>query len=322
MMDLKELLRIAEGYKFEYLRLFNDGDMEGSRREENKYLDARKSVISEMDSNIDRQKSLPMRDIVKRVSEMKPVARRETGIRNLDMELLPDIDYGSGKVGGFALGNFIQIAGSKGSGKSTFMLKILTGISNYEKVCWFDFEMGERRVVQKLADFKYDMDALLYYNNSRTLEDVVEEIKYLNASGMEHFVVDSTMKIIVKGVDRYEKFSTISSELSALTSQLNINIYLINQISQSAEREGHLAIKHGNDAEYDADFIFYLLPLPLRDEAGEVVTDELDLPMIDQEKRIIKCTKNRQDERIFTVEIPKWQILEHPAYEVEYSDEA
>ncbi len=309
MADLKQLLKAADEYKLQYLKLFDEGNNVESRKVEGRYLDARRAVIFEMDSSIARQKSLPIREIKARVAKMKPPVRRETGIRNLDIELVTEEMYKYERLGGFALGNFIQIAGSRGSGKSSFMLKILTRLSLSEKVCWFDFEMGEARVVKKLEDFTHDENKLLYYNNSRTLDDVVDEIKYLNASGINHFVIDSTMKIIIKGADRYDKFSTISNELSALTSQLNINIYLINQISQTAERENHLAIKHGNDAEYDADFIFYILTKPLKDSGGMNVKDDLGMTVNDENSRILKCTKNRQDERLFTIDIPKWQIV-------------
>ena len=86
----------------------------------------------------------------KRVERKKSPKRIETGIRELDYELVNDKMKSRGERGGLALGNFIQIAGSKGSGKSSFMLKMLTGFSNYEKVSWFDFEMGEDRVIKKL----------------------------------------------------------------------------------------------------------------------------------------------------------------------------
>ena len=222
-----------------------------------------------------------------------------------------------GIKGGLALGNFIQIAGAKGTGKSSLMLKILTGFSLYENVSWFDFEMGEDRVVEKLKAFRHNADKIFYYTASRNIDDVTDEIKFLNAGGVNHFVIDSAMKINVPGTDRYEKFSTISGRLSELTSYLGINIYMINQMSQSAEREGHLAIKHGNDAEYDADFIFYLVNAIKHDNNNNPIKDETGQLMRDQDKRVLKCEKNRQDDRLFTIEISKTAIFDPIIYEGE-----
>jgi hypothetical protein len=205
------------------------------------------------------------------------------------------------------------------------MMKMLTGFSNREKVCWFDFEMGEDRVVKKLDDFPYSPDNMLYYASSRDLTDVIEEIKYLSATGISHFVIDSAMKIRVPGLSTYEKFSEISSQLSALTSSLMINIYMINQMSQMAERENNLSIKHGNDAEYDADFIFFLLNVQAtetKDSRGTVTripkVDDAGFPIIDDTVRLLKCTKNRQDERLFDCYIPKSSLLGIKAVEIVY----
>ena len=306
-MGIEEKTKNALKLKDRYLHLYSIDDFKEAKSVELKYLEARKEVLVLVDSNINRQRSVPMKEIKKRVASKKKPKRIETGIRELDYELVTEDMKMRGSKGGLALGNFIQIAGSRGAGKSTFMLKMLTGFSNYEKVCWFDFEMGEDRVVQKLKDFTHNDDNMLYYASSRSLEDVVGEIKFLNASGVNHFVVDSAMKIRVPNSDRYDKFSTISGELSALTSSLGINIYMINQMSQGSEREGYLAIKHGNDAEYDADFIFYILTKPII-ENGKNVKDELGMNLVHDDIRIMKCVKNRQDERLFTIDVPKCSI--------------
>lgn len=315
-MNLKEKAQEAKKLQLEYLRLYDLSRDEEAHKKELEYLDARREVILSVNSQIARRRSLPIREVRKMVEAMPETQRRETGISSLDYELLPSDKYGNGRKGGFAIGNFIQIVGSRGSGKSSFMMKILTGISRFEQVAWFDFEMGERRVISKLKSYLHDEDNLLYYNGSRSIEEVTDEIKLLNAEGVSHIVIDSTMKITVAGVDRYEKFSSISGKLSELTSQFGINIYIINQISQYADREGHLSIKHGNDAEYDADFIFYLLNKPTDEE------DEAGRPVPDENVRILKCEKNRQDERLFTVEIPKYEIIGYQVEVSEYSEGA
>ena len=321
MDNLEQLAKDAMALKNEYLHLYELDQNKEARSKELEYLNMRKTVLSSIDENIVRQKSIPIRQIRQRVESKPKIKRIETGIRSLDMELVSDSMKMRGISGGMALGNFVQIAGGKGVGKSSIMLSILTGFSNYEKVCWFDFEMGEDRVIQKLKDFKHNEDNMLYYAASRQLDDVVDEIKFLNASGVNHFVIDSAMKINVKSGDRYEKFSTISGRLSELTSSLGINIYMINQMSQSADGEGRLNIKHGNDAEYDADFIFFIVKVYVKDQHGKNITDESGDNVIDQENRLIICEKNRQDERLFKVLVPKYEIIKS-VVEIEYEEGA
>ena len=318
MKNLEELAKEAFDLKNKFLHLYDTDQDKEARIVELEYLSLRTKVLQEVDNTVTRQRSVSMRVIRERVESKPKVTRIETGIRSLDMELVSDEMKAKGLRGGMALGNFVQIAGGKGVGKSSIMLSILTGFSHHEKVCWFDFEMGEDRVVSKLRDFKHDEDNMLYYNSSRNLDDVVDEIKFLNASGTNHFVIDSAMKITVPNSDRYDKFSTISGRLSELTSSLSINIYMINQMSQSADAEGRLAIKHGNDAEYDADFIFFVVKVAKRDENGNVITVE-GVPQMDDQNRMIICEKNRQDERLFSVKIPKHEIIKS-VYEVDYAD--
>ena len=314
MIELELKAKKAFELREKYLRLYESNQDTEAKSLELEYLALRREVILESDNNIHRQKSIPMSEIKRKVNSKTKPKRIETGILSLDRELVSDEMKLNNQIGGLALGNFIQIAGSKGTGKSSFMLKIMTGFSLYEKVCWFDFEMGEDRVVSKLKAFEHDDENLLYYGASRKLSDIVDEIKFLNAIGVNHFVIDSAMKITVGGADRYDKFSTISGELSSLTSTLGINIYMINQMSQSAERDGHLSIKHGNDAEYDADFIFFLLNAPVLDENNKPVLDDAGIPKKDENKRILKCEKNRQDERLFSINIPKHEIIKDSSY--------
>jgi hypothetical protein len=309
-MGIKEKAMAARKLKAEYTHLYDNDRNKEARIKELEYLEARREVLSLVDEDINRQRSVPIEVIKKRVAQMEKPKRVSTGINKLDAELVTDRmkEENSNSMGGMALGNFVQIAGSRGSGKTSIMMKMLTGFSHYETVCWFDFEMGERRVVEKLEQFTHNESNLLYYSASRDLKDVRDEIKLLAASGVNHFVIDSAMKIRVESSDRYDKFSVISGTMAELTSSLGINIYMINQISQSAEREGFMAIKHGNDAEYDADFIFYVL-MPKLIEDGRNVKDEMGMDVFDESKRILKCTKNRQDERLFSIELLKEDII-------------
>jgi len=308
-MGLEAKAKQAFELKNKYILEYDRDNIKEAKKLEMQYLTLRREVLTEIDNTALRQRSEPISIVRERVLNKKKPKRIETGIRELDYELVDNQMKKREIKGGFALGNFIQIAGSRGSGKSSIMMKILTGFSNYEKTCWFDFEMGESRVVEKLNDFTHNDNNLLYYSSSRQLSDVVDEIKLLNAMGVNHFVVDSAMKIIVPNLDNYNRFSVISSELSSLTSSLGINIYMINQMSQESEKTGILAIKHGNDAEYDADFIFYIVQMRSKDKNDNLMTDDFDMPIYDDDSRLLKCTKNRQDDRLFSVIIQKSSIF-------------
>ncbi len=327
-MGLEAKAQKAFNLKAQYILEYDNNNIKEAKKLEIEYLTLRREVLIEIDSASNRQRSEPISAVKERIENRKKPKRIETGITELDRELVDNKMKMNNISGGFTLGNFIQIAGSRGSGKSSIMMKILTGFSNYEKTCWFDFEMGESRVVEKLHDFTHNDDNLLYYSSSRKLEDVVSEIKLLNAIGVNHFVIDSAMKITVPNLDNYNRFSAISSELSELTSSLNINIYMINQMSQESEKTGILAIKHGNDAEYDADFIFYIMKMKAKDRNDKFINDSFGMPVYDENNRLLKCTKNRQDDRLFSISIDKKSIFQNsidsaygfPVEIIEYSE--
>jgi len=301
-MNREEKIQKAKELQNQYLNERASGKKQESLITEREYIVIRKELIDEVTTEVKTKKSLPIGDIKKRVNAREKRPKRETGIRSLDMELVNENDRRYGKIGGFPLGNFIQFAGVRESGKSTMLLKIISGISNYETVSWFDFEMGDEKAVAMLEQFEHNH--IEYYDGSRELSDMVDEIKYLYASGVRHFMIDSAMKINAKGYERgYQSFSYISSVLSELTSTLLINIYLINQMSSDSQRNNTLMLKHGNDAEYDADYIFFVLKKPTgqTDEAGQMIYDK--------DSRIIVCNKNRVDKRGFTVEIPANEIF-------------
>lgn len=308
--DLKKKAEMATALQRKVEELRSVGESIAALKVEKDYLKLRLEVVEEVTKEIGLRRSVPIRDVIEEVNAEPPRPRQETGIRSLDMQLANWRDRQRGVPGGFELGNFIQIAGNRGSGKTSFLMKILTNISTFQRVVWFDFEMGKRRVVEKLKDFKLNPDNLYYYAGSRDVGEIIDEIKLHYADGARHFVIDSTMKLTIRGVhDRFERFSEISRLLSELCADLGINIYIINQMSQSSVREGELSLKHGNDAEYNADFIFYLLAIKKQDERGEVERDEYGQIVYDEGKRILRCAKNRQDDHLFTVEITKSEIF-------------
>ncbi|MBN2825999.1 MAG: hypothetical protein JXQ76_11780 [Campylobacterales bacterium] len=306
--DLKNKAQNALKLKEEYAKAYANEDYENGKRLELKYIELRKEVLTAVDNEIKRVQSIPIILIKAEVANMPPIDAQSTGILSLDRELVETKQ--NSYLGGFGLGNYIQIAGSRGAGKTSLLLKIMTSMSLQQQVCWMDFEMGKKRVVEKLKQFNHHNENLLYYNASRELSDIIDEIKLLSASGVSHFVIDSTMKIQTKGITNlYERFSKISQELSALTSTLNINIYIINQMSQNAEKENTLSLKHGNDAEYDADYLFYVLKMKKTDERGRVIKDREGIALFDESYRVIKCAKNREYDRLFSVNVPIEEIF-------------
>ncbi|ADV46448.1 hypothetical protein [Nitratifractor salsuginis] len=307
--QIKELADKANRLRAEYSKLYELGDTHKAIGLEREYLNLRRRVIDEISSEVSRKRAVPLAEVKRRVRERPKKPRYATGIDVLDRELVPAKEYNGYNVGGFTLGNLIQIVGARGSGKSSIMMKIHGNISRREPVLWVDFEMGEARVVEKIEDFPHDEENLLYYNASREIDDIIDEIKMQYASGCRNVVIDSAMKIRAGRLQGYERASFVSDRLSELTSTLEINIFVINQLSQNSEHEGRAAIKHGNDAEYDADFIFFVAKLPKKDTSGKPMKDEIGAPVTDDSRRFLVCAKNRQDDRLFKVQITKADIF-------------
>jgi len=289
---------------------------------EKQYLQDRSKIIDLVNEGMKRRKSISFDNIEKEVAAMPKIMPRETGIRVFDYELVTEADRKYSKVGGFPLGKFIQIAGTRGSGKTSLLLKMISGFTYGEQVSWFDFEIGKASSVEKLKQFSYVNTNLLYYGGSRELEDIVSEVKILFAEGVKHFIIDSNMKIRVSGAySEVNKNSTISDALSELTSSLNINIYLINQVSQQSDKDGTLYLKNGNDGEYDADMMFFITKVRLLDDKKHLAIDDSGQPMWDESARMIHCTKNRPYDRLFTVKIEKNDIFTMPT-EIVYEETA
>lgn len=310
-MNVNEKAAIAKELQSKYLNERSRGLKRESLITEREYLVIRKELIDEVTTEVKNKKSVNFNMIRNRVKNRKSEPKRETGIRVLDIELVSESKYGRGHLGGFSIGNFIQIAGERGAGKTTLMLRLLAGLSNYETVSWFNFEMSDEKAVNSLDEF--ENGTIEYYEGSRELTDIIDEIKYLYSTGIKHFLIDSMMKIDSNGLKRgYESFSHISSKLSELTSTLGINIYLIQQMSSESQRNNTLMMKHGNDAEYDADYMFFLVKAATgeKDDAGQNIVDE--------SKRYLVCTKNRPDHRLFTIEIQKSDIFGAKPEIIEY----
>ena len=289
-MNASEKANKAKELQSKYLHERSQGLKRESLSTEREYLILRKELIDEVTTEVKAKKSVSFDTIRTRVKNRKREPKRETGIRVLDLELVHESKYGRGDKGGFSLDNFIQIAGERGAGKTTLMLRLLAGLSNYETVSWFNFEMSDEKAVSSLDEFQNGK--IEYYEGSRELSDIIDEVKFLYSTGIKHFLIDSMMKIDSKGLKRgYESFSHISSKLSELTSTLGINIYLIQQMSSESQRNNTLMMKHGNDAEYDADYMLFVVKATTgeNDSAGQAIVDD--------SKRYLVCTKNRPDDQ-------------------------
>jgi len=208
------------------------------------------------------------------------IARYSTGILPLDSAL----------CGGIEQGTFVQLAGQSFSGKTHLVVEILSNISAYTKSVFFNFEMGESRIIQRidrLFQHEAQWDNLIIDSTTFSLKDLIMEITLYAREGIKFFAIDSKMKIDVHyEKDEHKKFSAISKELARLAQQKEIIIILINQMSEDDIKNKRLAFKGSGDQLYDTDIaLFYVLNKD------------------DETTRTLMCTKNRQDENSFTLKL-------------------
>jgi len=215
---------------------------------------------------------------LKRLVELKPkVPRYETGIAALDKNFF----------GGIEIGTFVQLAGESGVGKTHFLLEILSNIANYSKSVFFNFEMGDTKIVHRLNKLlvnEQQWDNLIIDKDSRNIDALCNEIILHARDGVKFFTIDSKMKIEVSGnQEDHQKFSNITNRLAKLSQQHDIIIFLINQMNEADIKSKRLAFKGSGDQQYDSDIsLFYV-----KDDKG---------------KRTLICNKNRQDERTFQID--------------------
>ena len=264
--ELARLISVAEQTKSE--------DRYGLKKE----LYRNKIEMIEIITTEEKRAGVTAREL-KRLVELRPkVPRYETGVKPLDDALR----------GGIEIGTFIQLAGESGVGKTHLTLEILSNIANYSKVVFFNFEMGDTRIVKRLNRLlsrDEQWDNMIIDRDSRSLEALCNEIVLYARDGVKFFTIDSKMKIEVGGNDdEYKKYSTITKELAKISQQYDIIIFLINQMSEADIKTKRLAFKGSGDQQYDSDIsLFY-------------VKDE-------NENRMLICNKNRQDEELFSLEL-------------------
>jgi len=228
----------------------------------------------------------------------KPPIFWETGFHFID------------RVGGIPKGAFIQFGASSEAGKTTMMIALALSLAKWKKVMHFNFEMNEALLARKLKTFNPTDEQLENYridSVSNDLDDLKREIQYHISDGVEFFVIDSRMKIKVKGnLSRYEKASKISEELSRICQLNEITIVLINQLSEESQRTGTPNLKESGDQIYDADMVWFLLkPIKSKAKNGEMVE-------FDNSYRRFIMYKNRFDETgngHYKVDILKHEIV-------------
>lgn len=250
-----------------------------------KELYQNKISMLEFISYKNKKTSISARELMSKVKSMPVAVRYATGLPYLDNNL----KIHQSDAGGFEVGSLIIIGGQSGAGKSHILLDMLSNISKYSKCVFFNFEMGDRRLntrLQRLLITDEQKDNFTINSESRDLDDLLMEINLMADDGVKFFAIDSRMKIIVKGSEaEYQKIASITKRLSEVAIKNDIIIILINQISEDNLKTKTLAFKGSGDQLYDADMAFFL-------------TIEED------EKRLLICKKNRQDEFLFSVEVP------------------
>ena len=276
-----EVLRLKEKLEVDIRRLVVEFDnLEGKEKweVESKLLDKKTQLNKLRKNNKIKSKAITAFDLIEDVDNRPSIPRYETGVIPLDAVL----------NGGIEIGSFVQLAGSSFAGKTHLVIEIMSQVATYDKVLFFNFEMGDRRIAQRFSKTLHTKQAkqnMLIHNDNRELSHIVDEIISATKKGIKFFAIDSKMKIEVSDEkEDYKKFSKISATLSKLTQENEIIIFLINQISEDDDKTGRMAFKGSGDQLYDTDLaLFY------------------SLDKKNPNARKLVCRKNRQDENNFTL---------------------
>lgn len=274
--NIKEL----EDRNKELARLISNSESAGNFDETLKLkreLFTNKLKMIDMITTEERRNGITAAELRRLVASKPSIPRYELGITPLDEAL----------HGGVEVGSFIQLAGSSGAGKTYLTLEVLSNVVNYSKALFFNFEMSDTRIINRLNSLLVNTDQwdnLIIDNDSRELTALCNEITLHARDGIKFFVIDSKMKIYIKNekMADHQKFSMITKELSRLAQKLDIIVFLINQISEDDLKTKRLAFKGSGDQMYDSDLaLFYVLN--------------------DEGARTLICTKNRQDDNLFAI---------------------
>jgi len=272
-----------------------------SRYELKKELHENKIRMIEIIQAEEKRAGITARELRELVNSRPKTPRYETGIQALDTKLFDGIE----------IGTLVQLAGESGIGKTHLTLEILSNVAQYAKAVFFNFEMGDVRIVKrlnKLLTRDEQWDNLIIDKDSRNINSLENEIILYAREGIKFFVIDSKMKIEVNNpkLKEHQQASTVTKRLSKLTQQYDIIIFLINQMSEEDIKGKRLAFKGSGDQQYDSDIsLFY-------------VKDKND-------ERMLICNKNRQDEVTFKINLDldaNGKTVEKRAgYSVEYGSD-
>lgn len=252
---------------------------------EDELLDIKKG-INALRRSVDKpmsRRGKTAQELKDEVSARPKRTKYETGIPIIDANL----------DGGIELGTYVQIASESGVGKTTLVMDILTNVASYNDVVFFNFEMGDVRLVNRLDSLMLNQKQwsnFIVDSDTRSLYDLVNEIKFYAGIGVKFIAIDSMMKIETEDQDDYKKINRISHELAKAAQQNDIIIFLINQMSEEAIKTGRMAFKGSNSQQYDSDIsLFYV-----KDKEGN---------------RMLYCTKNRQNDKLFHGRVIRTEIV-------------
>jgi len=252
-----EVLKLKEQLESDIRKLSIEFDNAEGREKwelESKVLDKKTQLNKLRKNNKIASKAITALDLINEVDSRPNIPRYETGVVPLDVAL----------NGGIEIGSFVQLAGSSFAGKTHLVIEIMSQVATYDKVLFFNFEMGDRRIAQRFSKTLHTKEAkqnMLIHNDNRELSHIVDEILSATKKGIKFFAIDSKMKIEVSDEkEDYKKFSKISATLSKLTQENEIIIFLINQVSEEDDKTGRMAFKGSGDQLYDTDLaLFYTI---------------------------------------------------------------
>jgi len=257
-----------------------------------KKLYQNKIAMLDLISKEDKERTMLTARQLKAKVDSEPIPPRyETGIHILDNKL----------KGGIETGTFIQLSGESGAGKTSLVLAILANISKYKRADFFNFEMGDRRIVNRLVnlfDIESQWDNLHIDSYTRHIDKLVDEITLSARDGVKFFMIDSMMKIETDTDNIIESQSEVSYKLSKLAQGKELIIFLINQQSEDALKNKRLSLKGSNSQKYDADIVFFLV--------------------VEKDIRKLICAKNRQDEYTFSLDITLDDVKPNKEMVIEY----
>lgn len=178
---------------------------------------------------------------------------------------------------------FVNLVGESGAGKSTLGIKILLNVAKNQKVYFSSLEMGRFKTYNKISDMietSSQRENLHIDIWTDDLDKTLRNIELYAHNGCKFFLIDSKMKINVKGNEpTHEKISKMSSALSKLTQKLGIIIILINQISEEDMKNKRVTLKGSGDQKFDTDLLL-----------------SVEFDKKNEGHRILNVVKNRQND--------------------------